>query len=427
MSDVMQLSYLKQRNVEQYFAASLFIRPLQTVEQCGWLKPKDLLHEQIREYWQLAKQRITPGMDEQQASELSVQTAFECGLQADLLSWSNDLPFMDVPQAYAVEISRRQYLINVGSLMGRLAAAVGSQDDQEARRVVEEMQSIQRAGALTTPSALDVAEKFEAIVKTGKRSVDTFIPPIDLATGGLERQTLSVIAARPSMGKTALVWQIARNVAASGQVALFFSLEMSAASLWARAACPIIGTTWRDLRAGRVNEVRKHDLLVESFALASQYSDKLRIVDNPHTTESIWRTVTEVKPDLVVIDHLRLVQDKADSEVKRLGLITERLKNMAKATNSAVLLAVQLNRSVESRAQGDKKPVLSDIRDSGEVEENADLVAMLYRQDYYENFTKAPKKSLTELWIRKFRDGPAGVLVNLMFDTEKEWFEERQA
>ena len=164
-------------------------------------------------------------MDEQQASELSVQTAFECGLQADLLSWSNDLPFMDVPQAYAVEISRRQYLINVGSLMGRLAAAVGSQDDQEARRVVEEMQSIQRAGALTTPSALDVAEKFEAIVKTGKRSVDTFIPPIDLATGGLERQTLSVIAARPSMGKTALVWQIARNVAASGQVALFFSFK----------------------------------------------------------------------------------------------------------------------------------------------------------------------------------------------------------
>ena len=82
---------------------------------------------------------------------------------------------------------------------------------------------------------------------------------------------------------------------------------------------------------------------------------------------------------------------------------------------------------MESRAQGDKKPVLSDIRDSGEVEENADLVAMLYRPDYYENFTKAPKKSLTELWIRKFRDGPAGVLVNLMFDTEKEWFEERTA
>ena len=287
MTDVMQLSYLKQRNVEQYFAASLFIRPLQTVEQCGWLKPKDLLHEQIREYWQLAKQRITPGMDEQQASELSVQTAFECGLQADLLSWSNDLPFMDVPQAYAVEISRRQYLINVGSLMGRLAAAVGSQDDQEARRVVEEMQSIQRAGALTTPSALDVAEKFEAIVKTGKRSVDTFIPPIDLATGGLERQTLSVVAARTSMGKTALIWDIARNVAASGQVALFFSLEMSAASLWAWAACPVIGTTWRDLRAGRVNEVRKNDLLAESYALAAQYADKLRIVDNPHTTESI--------------------------------------------------------------------------------------------------------------------------------------------
>jgi replicative DNA helicase len=419
----MQLSFMRQRNVEQFFAASIFIRPVETIEQCGWLQPSDLLHEGIREYWKLAKQRISPGMDEHQASEISVQSAFECGIQADVMGWSVDLPFMDVPQAYAAEISRRQYLINIGKLMNQLAVAVGSQDDQEARRLIQNMSSLQRAGNLTVPNAVDVAEQFERIVNTGQRSIDTFIPPIDSATGGLERQTLSIIAARTSMGKTALIWQIARNVAMSGQTAVFFSLEMSAASLWARAACPRVGVTWRDLRAGRVNEVRKKDLIAESYSLATQYADHLRIIDTPQNTESIWRMVAELKPDLVVADHLRLIQDRADSEVKRLGMITENLKNMAKSTNTAMLLAVQLNRSVEARSQ--KEPMLSDIRDSGEVEENADLVGMLYRKDYYENFTKPPRKSLTELWIRKFRDGPAGILINLMFDTEQEWFEER--
>lgn len=424
MTDIMQLSFMRQRNVEQFFAASIFIRPVETIEQCGWLEPSDLLHEGIRDYWRLVRQRVNPGMDEHQASETSVQAAFEVGLQADVMQWANDLPFMDVPQAYAVEIARRQYLINLGKLSQRLAVAIGSQDDQEAHRIVDEMTSVQRLGALKVPNALDVAGQFEIAVNSGKRSIQTFIVPFDDATGGLERQTLSIIAARPSMGKTALIWQIARNAAASGLHVLFFSMEMSSASLWGRAACPLVGTTWRDVRADRLSKEAREKLLQESYSLAEQYENRLKIIDTPQTTESVWRTVAELKPDLVIADHLRLFKDKHDSEVKRLGMITEHLKDMAKSINIAMLLAVQLSRASESRA--DKRPMLSDMRDSGEIEENADLVGMLYRPEYYQNYTKPPKQSLTELWIRKFRDGPAGVLVNLLFDTEKEWFDGRQ-
>ena len=423
MTDITQLSYLKQRNVEQFFAASIFIRPLETIESCGWLLPSDLATEGIRDYWKLAKERIAPGMDENQAAEISVQSAFEAGIHIDVMKWVQDLPFQDVPQAYAVEIARRQYLVGMSQYMGKLAIAIGSQDDQETARLIQEMASSKRSGSYKVPCAIDVVEQFEQIVNAGRRSIDTFIPAFDSATGGLERQTLSVLAARPSMGKTALAWQISRNVASSGQVAVFFSLEMSSASLWARAACPLVNTTWRDIRAGRVSQEVKKELLAKSYELGIHYSESLRLIDTSQTTESIWRTVAELKPDLVVIDHLRLIQDKADSEVKRLGVITERLKNMAKATNTAVLLAVQLNRGLENRT--DRKPQLSDIRDSGEVEENADLVAMMYRPSYYDSSTKPPKVSLTELWIRKFRDGPAGILVNLMFDTEKEWFDAR--
>ena len=181
MTDLLQLSYLKQRNIEQFFAASIFMRPTETIEQCGWLDPADLTHEGIREYWTIAKQRISPGMDEHQAAEIATQAAFECGIHLDCMQWSGDLGYMIVPQAYASEISRKQYLIRLARLSNKLAIAIGDQNDQEARIIVEEMESQKRAGTMTIPHALDVADKFEAIVREGKRSVDTFIPPIDLA------------------------------------------------------------------------------------------------------------------------------------------------------------------------------------------------------------------------------------------------------
>lgn len=425
MTDVFQLSFLKQRNVEQYFAASIFIRPISTVTQCGWLMPEDLTHEGIRDYWRLVKERIVPGMDEDKASDASVQAAFEAGVHIEVLRWAQDLPFLDVPQAYASEIMRRQYLIRIGGLTQKLAVAIGAQDDIEVGKIIAEMSDQRRKDNNVLPSAYDIATLFEGVVNGGKRSIDTFIPPIDTTIGGLERQTLSIIAARPSMGKTALAWQIARNVAHSGSTALFFSLEMSAASLWSRAACPTVGTTWRDLRAGKVSNAKKTDLLNESYILAGSFGDHLYVIDSPQTTDSIWRMCIQHRPDLVVVDHLRLLKDKHDSEVKRLGLITERLKDIAKATNTAVLLAVQLSRAPESRSGN--RPMLSDMRDSGEIEENADLVMMLFRESYYASQTRPPVKSLTECWIRKFRDGPSGVLINLMFDTEREWFESKDA
>jgi len=420
--DVVQLSYLKQRSVEQYFAACMAVHPVTTIEQCGWLTPDDLSSETIRDYWKLLRERVSPGMDEHHASELSIQIAFEVGIQSDVMHWMSDLPYMEVPQAYASEIARRQYLVKIGQGMGKLAVAVGAQDDKEARKIVDDMSSIRRGGTTSSPNAKAVAEKFEQVVRTGNRSIDTFIPSLDTATGGLERQTLTVVAARPSVGKTALIWQIARNVAQSGALVNIFSLEMSAPSLWARAACPRVNITWRDVRAGKVSKFKTEELIKESYLLAAQYEDRLRIVDTPQSTESIWRMSIESKPDLIVVDHLRLVQDKMESEVKRLGLITERLKDIAKSINCAVLLAVQLSRESEKR-KTNKQPQLSDMRDSGEIEENADLVCMLYRPDMCQSFTKPPKISPTELWIRKFRDGPAGILVNLMFDTEQEWFE----
>lgn len=422
MSSLTDLSLLKQRGIEQLFAASLFVRPAETVQMCGWLSPDSIQTEKIRRYWELARDRITPDMDDRQASEASVAAAMEAEIIALVMGWASDLPYMDVPEAYASEIGRRQYLNQISILAGKLMAAIGVQDDERASEIIREMAS-QTGGRRSDVYTLDaVALEFERAVSDGKRSLETFIPGLDSATGGLERQTLSVVAARPSMGKTALIWQIARNVAQSGRSVDFYSLEMSAVSLWARAACPLVGVTWRDVRAGHVGAEKRAELIQQSYDLAAQYGGRLRVIDAPQTTESLWRSVAERRPDLVVADHLRLFRDRGESEVKRLGVITERLKEISKSFDCAVLLAVQLNRSVEARQNN--RPMLSDMRDSGEIEENADVVLMMYRPDYYNTDITPPKgQSATEIWIRKFRDGPSNVLINLMFDMRREWFE----
>ena len=421
--DVSQLSYLKQRDAEQLFAGALALNPMETIRSCSWLEPSEFVDSRIRQFWTLVKSRVEPNSEDTQATETTMQAALESGLAADVAGWMQDIGWSFVPQAYANEISRRQYISRIGGKLANLAAAIGSQDDEQIRMVVSDMFTLDRKSSMKPIVAFDVAEKFAVAVEQGKRSVDTFIPPIDSALGGLERQTLTILAARPSMGKTALAWQIARNVAASGQRAIFFSMEMSDVNLWGRAACPIVGTTWRDVRAGKLNKQQRDDLLAESYKLAANYDDKLIVLDGQQTTETLWRIVGELRPDLVVADHLRLFKDRADSEVKRMGMITERLKDCAKAFNVPVLLAAQLNRGLEMRGDNKKRPTLADLRDSGEIEENADIVLMLYRDSYYNDSPLKAANDPTELWIRKFRDGPSNVLINLYFDPKKEWFE----
>lgn len=257
------------------------------------------------------------------------------------------------------------------------------------------------------------------------RSIMTGIPELDEAVAGLERQTLSILAARPSMGKTTLAWQIARNVAAGGLTVLFLSLEVSAASLWAKAVCGAAGLRWRDIRLKGYKDAVPDDVIayLSSYAdeVKGNISERLLVDERPHNTGDVMALADKYHPDLIIADHLRLFKDKGDSEVKRQGEISSRLKEIAKAFNCHVMSAAQLNRGVEARAADDKRPTLADLRDSGEIEENADLVMMIYRDDYYKQ-SPAGKVSETEILIRKYRDDVGRQMVKLSFDMEHQWF-----
>lgn len=422
MTDLTQLTMFKQRDIEKLFAACVYSNPLEAIQLCGWLKPETLLDERIRRYWQSVTERIRPEMaGTDRATNEIVNITMEHDLTMDVTGWVSQT-FLYSPLPYANEISRRNYLTMLGTKIGGLASAINQGNDTAARELVRAMAEMNIQNQIDIPVAFDVAETFDRVVTNGLRSVQTFIPALDNATGGLECQTLSVLAARPSIGKTALAWQIARSDAYNGKKVLVFSLEMSAVNLWARAACPQIGTTWRDVRSGKLTADQKERLLEESYKLAAQFDERLRIIDTPQTTETIWQTVAQLRPDLVIIDHLRLVKDTATSEVKRLGMISQRAKDIAKNFECAVLLLAQLNRQSETRGSGEKRPILADLRDSGEIEENADLVLMLHRENF--DGERKPEKSITEAWIRKFRDGPRDVLIRLLFDPKQEWFEE---
>lgn len=419
MADLSQLAIMRQRDIEKLFAACVYTDPLDAIRTSGWLKPELLVDERIRRFWQEVSEKIRPDMaGSDQVQDAIMQIAFTHDLGLDVIGWATQT-FLYSALPYANEISRRNYLTVVSSKIGDLVKAIQQGNDTAVRETLRNMAEVDIKQEVTVPVAFDVAGLFDRTVTEGLRSVETFLPAIDQAIGGLERQTLSIIAARPSTGKTALGWQIARTAAYNGKSVLFFSLEMSSVNLWGRAACPLVNTTWRDVRAGKLNADQTQRLLDESYKMAANFEDRLRLIDTPQTTETIWQTVAQLRPDLVIVDHLRLVKDTAQSEVKRLGQITQRLKDLSKNFGCAVLLLAQLNRQSEMR--GEKRPILADLRDSGEIEENADLVLMLHREEF--DGPSKPERSITECWVRKFRDGPRDVLIKLWFDPKQEWFD----
>jgi replicative DNA helicase len=422
MATTFEVLALSQKEVEREFAAVVNKYPLYALQQCGWLAPALILDTMVGKYWGIIRDRLEANMDDDTAMSVSMQAALESGLNTELQEWARRLDFNATPQAYAQEISRRAYITKVASLQGDLWKRLQASDDIGIRELITEIAEYGNNGAPSSmPLLSDIHERLIKLVNDGQRSVETFIPPIDVAIGGLERQTETVLAARPSMGKTALGLQIARNVAESGKRVIFFSLEMSAVSLWARVACPLAGVTWRDVLANKITSDQKSKLSKCSHDIAKRLENNLIILDNRQTTESIWRTVSTIKPDLIVVDHLRYVKDKGENENKRQGLICEGLHDLAKSHDLAVLLLVQLNRGVEKMV--DKRPQLSDLRDSGEIEETADNVLMIYRDSYYNTPAVQSDKDKTEVWVKKFRNGPTGVCINLLFDKQAEWFE----
>jgi len=255
------------------------------------------------------------------------------------------------------------------------------------------------------------------------RGVPTGYRDLDAILAGLQRSDLFILAARPSMGKTAMVLNLAHNVAVkAGQPVLIFSLEMSKEQLVDRILAKESGVNAWNLRTGNLTD---DDFEKISHAMGPLSEAQILIDDTPGITVSDMRTKARREAHqrplgLIIVDYLQLMSGGSrfsgdGNRVQEISEISRGLKGIARELNVPLIALSQLSRSVESRSP--QIPQLSDLRESGSIEQDADVVAFLYREEYYNPDTE--RKNIMDVLIKKHRNGPTGT-VELYFDREKQ-------
>ncbi len=234
---------------------------------------------------------------------------------------------------------------------------------------------------------------------------------LDKLLGGLQRSDLVIVAARPGVGKSSLILSMALNAARKfHQRIAFFTLEMSNEQLVQRMISAETGIDSQRLRLGELRE-EEWPLFVQA---TSALSDALMYLDDTPSISALQlrtkarRLHAEHGLDLIVVDYLQLMTGDARSEnrVQEISYLSRALKGLARELNVPVLAASQLSRSVEQR--GDKRPILSDLRESGSIEQDSDVVMFIYRDDVYN--PDSERKNVAEISVSKHRNGPTGTV-----------------
>jgi replicative DNA helicase len=300
-------------------------------------------------------------------------------------------------------------------------AALGWEEDKNLDELLDEAeQKLFRVSQKTNTASLvhikqDLKQAWERIeaLHSGERAlrgIPTGFEPLDDILSGLQKSNLIILAARPSFGKTALALDIARHAALYHNVPVaIFSLEMSKAEIIDRLIAATAPVNLWQLRTGRLQK--------ESFELISDALDRLSQADifiddtpaqNILQIRAMARRMQAEKPlGLIVVDYLQLVTPVKDFEsvVQQVTEVSRGLKSLARELNVPVLAVSQLSRAVETRP--DKRPQLSDLRESGSIEQDADVVLLIHQPN--RNKTTGPEENICEIIIAKHRNGPIGV------------------
>jgi replicative DNA helicase len=246
----------------------------------------------------------------------------------------------------------------------------------------------------------------------GITGVPTGFTQLDQLLSGLQPSDLVIVAARPSMGKTAFALSVAREASRRGKAVGIFSLEMSAQQLVLRLISADAAVGLQALRSGRLSNAEMHEIVtrVDSLMNAQIYIDDSAGLSPVEFRAKCRRMKMEHKIDLVMVDYLQLMHaPKAESREREISVISHTLKAVAKELNIPVIALSQLNRTLEARA--DKRPMLSDLRESGSIEQDADVVMFIHRPEYYKITAFEDGRStenIAEIIVGKQRNGPTG-------------------
>ncbi len=335
---------------------------------------------------------------------------------------ANDTPTAVNIKAYAEIVREYSVLRNLIQVGHEITNSAYNADGRSSKELIDEAErqvfqiaeqgAGQRQGFEDIKSLLTKAvEKVEELFKSDEplTGISTGFSKFDDMTSGLQNSDLIIVAGRPSMGKTTFAMNLAENAAVSGEKSVaVFSMEMPGEQLAMRMMSSLGRIDQHNLRTGKLQD---HDWprLTSSVAMLSKA--KLFIDDTPALSPTELRARTrrlkrEHGLDLIVIDYLQLMQIGGSSENRatEISEISRNLKALAKELNVPIIALSQLNRSVEQRP--DKRPVMSDLRESGGIEQDADVILFIYRDEVYN--PESSDKGTAEILIRKQRNGPIG-------------------
>jgi len=417
---------------EQSVLGSLLIDPDAVIRVMIFLRPEDFYretHQQIYTAITNLHERREPADFITLCDELERREALaSVGGPAYITSLINCVPTSIHVEHYAHIVERTALMRRLIQAAGQIAGLAYEGADQ-ADEVIDRAEQIlfgisQRRLSHSLRPIREVLDKYYDRIEYLHQhqgevvGLPTGFIDLDRLLGGLEKSDLVIVAGRPGMGKTSLALSIAQNASLRlGAVVALFSLEMSGEQLVQRLVAAETGIDSRRLRVGDLRGVEWDQFVKTTGVLADTL---LFIDDTPSPSPMEIRTksrrlAAEYKLDLIIIDYLQLMQGgsgrRSENRVQEISYISRALKGLARELEVPVMALSQLSRAVEQRQ--DKHPVLADLRESGAIEQDADIVMFIYRDEVYNESTERP--NIAEIQVSKHRNGPTGK-VELFFD-----------
>lgn len=409
----MDQSYLL--NIERAILSSIIFNPDEIYTAINYLKANDFYYKAHHQIYQAMVNLHTEGMpiDEQFIVKKINVKETNPNILLEIMSAN---PITNI-EAYCFELKENSKIRQIQDLSKKIQLLVANSDksDDILFNLQKEIENIENENTITTKSSNDLINEVIADMKKSAENSNEILgqksglKALDNIIGAFEDGDLIIIAARPSMGKTSIISSITIKSLIDGNGVLIESLEMPAKKIMARLIAAKSGENLKDLKKGLVKNR-------ENFSESTNFFNTSDLVINDKSYPTLMELQSRIKSTLrknpniknVFVDHtgkvLLLGQTREDIEI---GQISAMLKKIARDYNIRVFLLQQLNRGVESR--DDKKPMLSDIKNSGNIEEDADIVLGLYRDSYYKKKKESLYNSNTvedaEIIVLKNRDG----------------------
>ncbi|MEA3335194.1 MAG: replicative DNA helicase [Chloroflexota bacterium] len=426
---------------EEAVLGSLMIDPDAVIKVASFLKADDFYQEKNNWIFQAIldlHERREPADFVTVSDELERRRQLdEVGGPSYVLDLINAVPTAIHVEHYARIVERTSVLRKLIRAAGQIAQLAYEETSEDVQEIVDRAEQVvfgiaenrtQRDLTPVRSIMADVVDRIDFLYHHRGEilGVPTGFKLLDRMLGGLQKSDLVILAARPSVGKTSMAISIAQNAARKyGKRVAIFSLEMSNEQLVQRMLAAETGIDSQRLRMGNIHgEDEWHKLMEAAGALSEAH---VFIDDTPALSAMELRTkarrlYAEHDVDLIVVDYLQLMHGgtgRSENRVQEISAISRGLKGLARELNVPVLALSQLSRAVEARQ--DKRPILSDLRDSGSIEQDADVVMFIYREEMYIEDTE--RQNIADVIVTKHRNGPTGT-ISLFFRKELTQFKD---